>query len=186
MELQIQDLVNSIKKEGIDAANKEAAKIIAEAQAKADEIVKKAKADADRTYDDSKKEIDILRQSASVSAQQARRDAVLSFKSEIENQFKRILAQDVKKTLDTDALVNIIKAAVSGEDVSKLNVEVSKVSDALKAQLADEINKGLEIKPVKDISCGFRVASKDGSGYFDCTDEEIADMLVPFFGNMSV
>ena len=38
MELQIQDLVSSIKKEGIDSANREAAALLAEAQKRADAI----------------------------------------------------------------------------------------------------------------------------------------------------
>ena len=39
MELQIQNLVSSIRKEGIEAANKEAEAIIAEAKKKADKAV---------------------------------------------------------------------------------------------------------------------------------------------------
>ena len=27
-------------------------------------------------------------------------------------------------------------------------------------------------------------AAKDGSGYFDCSDQEIAEMLMPFFRDM--
>ena len=48
MELQIQDLVSSIKKDGIDSANKEAAAILAEANKQADAIVAGAKAEADK------------------------------------------------------------------------------------------------------------------------------------------
>ncbi len=39
MELQIQDLVSSIKKDGIESANREAAQILAEAKAQAEKIV---------------------------------------------------------------------------------------------------------------------------------------------------
>ena len=39
MELQIQDLVSSIRKEGIEAANAEAESIIAEAKKKADYVI---------------------------------------------------------------------------------------------------------------------------------------------------
>ncbi len=186
MELQIKDLVDSIKKDGIEAAKKESDTIIKQAQAKADAIVEKAKAEAAKIFEENRKEIEILRESAAVNAQQARRDAVLSFKSEIENQYKRILSEKVKNTLNDNALAEIIKAAVSDKDVSKLKAEVREVTDSLKAQLAEEIEKGLEIKPVRNINAGFRLSSKDGSGYFDCTDEEIAQMLVPFFGELNI
>ena len=39
MELQIQDLVSSIKKDGIESANREAAQILADAKAQAEKIV---------------------------------------------------------------------------------------------------------------------------------------------------
>ena len=49
------------------------------------------------------------------------------------------------------------------------------------AELARELEAGLEIRPSKKVGAGFRLAAKDGSGYFDCSQEEIARMLDPFF-----
>lgn len=186
MELQIQDLVTSIRKEGLEKAQAEAARIIAEAQAKADEIVCQAKAEAKAVLESAEKEISILRQSAVVTAQQAQRDAALSFKKEIQAVVGSLLQKEVSKQMDGEALGVLIKAAVASEDLSKLAVEVSKVSQALEGQLAQEIRDGLEIRPVKDINAGFRISAKDGSGYFDCTDEEVAMMLAPFVGEMSL
>jgi V/A-type H+-transporting ATPase subunit E len=34
------------------------------------------------------------------------------------------------------------------------------------------------------VGAGFRLAAKDGSGYFDCSEQEIANMLTPFFRDM--
>ena len=31
---------------------------------------------------------------------------------------------------------------------------------------------------------GFRLAAKDGSGYFDCSEQALAEMLMPFFRDM--
>ena len=81
MELQIQNLVSSIRKEGIEAANKEAESIIAEAKKKAEAIVAGAKMEAQQYKDGAEKDIAILRESAAVSAEQAKRDAVLAFKA---------------------------------------------------------------------------------------------------------
>ena len=57
MELQIQDLVSSIRKEGIEAANAEAESIIAEAKKKAESIVSSAKSEAQQYKDTAEKEI---------------------------------------------------------------------------------------------------------------------------------
>ena len=59
MELQIQDLVSSIKKDGIDSANQQAAAILADARKQADAIVAEAKSQADKLRDDAKAEIDV-------------------------------------------------------------------------------------------------------------------------------
>ena len=184
MELQIQDLVSSIRKEGIEAANKEAESIIAEAKKKAEAIVSAAEAEAESIKETNEKEIGILKESAAVSAEQAKRDALLAFKAEVKAEFEKLLSADVRKTLSGEALGKLIRAAVSGEDVSQYAAEVADVSDAVKTELADEIQKGLEIRPTKSVQAGFRLAAKDGSGYFDCSDDEIMQMLMPYFRNL--
>ena len=185
MELQIQDLVSSIRKEGIEAANAEAESIIAEAKKKAESILNGAKAEAQQYKDSAEKEIGILKESAAVSAEQAKRDAVLAFKTEIQGEFEKILSAKIGKELkDGGALGKLIRAAVAGENVADYAAEVSEVSDALKAELADEIKKGLEIRPTKGVQQGFRLATKDGSGYFDCSDDGIMEMLMPYFRDL--
>ncbi|MCR4675794.1 MAG: V-type ATP synthase subunit E [Sphaerochaetaceae bacterium] len=186
MELQINDLVSSIRKEGIEEAKKEASSIISDAQQKAEDIIKSAKEEASKILSDAETKIETLKQSAKAGAKQAERDALLSFRKEVENQFKRILTAQTAKVLKTDALASLIKAAIQGEDVSKLNLEIAEADSAVKSQLADEIKKGLKICPVSDIEAGFRVAAKDGSGFFDCTDEEIAEVLAPFFNELNI
>ena len=184
MELQIQDLVSSIRKEGIEAANAEAESIIAEAKKKAESIVAGAKSEAQQYKDTAEKEISILRESAAVSAEQAKRDAVLAFKTEIQGEFEKILAADIGKELSGEALGKLIRAAVAGENVADYAAEVSEVGDALKKELAEEIKNGLEIRPTKDVQQGFRLAAKDGSGYFDCSDDGIMEMLMPYFRDL--
>lgn len=184
MELQIQDLVSSIRKEGIDAANKEAESIIAEAKGKAEQIVAAAKAEADNVKAAAEKEISILKESASVGAEQAKRDAMLAFKLEVQAAFEKLLSNAVKNSLSDETLGKLMCAALQGEDVSKYDAEVAEVSEALKGQLAEEIKNGLEIKPTRGVQAGFRLAAKDGSGYFDCSDDEIMQMLMPYFRNL--
>ena len=184
MELQIQDLVSSIRKDGIDAANAEAEAIISEAKKKAEMIIADAKAEAKNIQETSEKEINILKESAALSAEQAKRDAMLAFKNEVQAEFEKILSAKIKNNLSDAALGKLIQAVVADEDVQNYSVEVAEVSDSLKAELAEEIKNGLEIKPTKSVRAGFRLAAKDGSGYFDCSDEEIIQMLMPYFRNL--
>lgn len=184
MELQIQDLVSSIRKDGIDAANAEAEAIISEAKKKAEMIIADAKAEAKNIQETSEKEINILKESAALSAEQAKRDAMLAFKNEVQAEFEKILSAKIKNNLSDAALGKLIQAVVADEDVQNYSVEVAEVSDSLKAELAEEIKNGLEIKPTRSVRAGFRLAARDGSGYFDCSDEEIMQMLMPYFRNL--
>lgn len=186
MEIQIQDLVESIKKDGIEEAKKQSEQIIAQANAQAKEIVDNANEQAKKILSDAQKEIDLLKQSAEIGIQQAKRDTLLSLKGELDGQFSRILSNNIKKALDDKALVALISAAVADQDVSKLTAEVASVSEALKAGLAKEIKEGLEIKPVKGMVSGFRISEKDGSGYFDFTEEALCEMIKPFLGDLTV
>ena len=181
MELQIQDLVSSIKKDGIDSANQEAAAILSDARKQAAAIVADAKAEADKLRSDAKAEIEVFKSSAQLNAEQAKRDAVLAFRQEIQREYEKLLSADVGKALDQQALVKLIQAAVQGEDVAAYTVEVGQVTDGLRQELAQELKAGLEIRPSKKVGAGFRLAAKDGSGYFDCSEQEIAEMLMPFF-----
>lgn len=186
MELQIQDLVTSIRKEGVDAANAEADSIIAEARKKADAIISDAKAEAAAAKAGAEKEIGVMKESAAVSAEQAKRDAMLSFKTEVQKEYEKLLKNDIRKELSGAALGKLIRAALAGEDVAQYSAEVAAVSDELKAELADEVRNGLEIKPTRGVNAGFRLAAKDGSGYFDCTDHAIAEMMMPYFRNLEI
>lgn len=58
------------------------------------------------------------------------------------------------------------------------------MTEGLRQELAQELKAGLEIRPSKKVGAGFRLAAKDGSGYFDCSEQEIANMLTPFFRDM--
>ena len=136
-----------------------------------------------RLFDDIVK-INILKESAEVSAEQAKRDAVLAFKTEIQGEFEKILKTNIGKALSGDGLGKLIRAAVAGENVADCVAEVAEVSDALKSELAKEIKDGLEIRPTKGVQTGFRLASKDGSGYFDCSDDGIMEMLMPYFRDL--
>ena len=181
MELQIQELVSSIKKEGIEAARAEAAQIIAEANEQAASIVDAARAEAARIEAKSRQEIKLMEDGARVSAAHAQRDAMLSFRDAVQKEFERLLTANIGKTVQGETLAKLIRAALAEEDPADYAADVAAVSEGLKSELAEELKKGLEIRLSPNVHTGFRLSAKDGSGYFDCSDEELTQMLLPFF-----
>lgn len=186
MELQIKDLISSIKKDGIESANAQADEILTDAKKRSEAILAESKAEAERMVEDARAEIEVFRSSAQLSAEQGKRDAVLAFRQEIQAQLSQILAGKVRQALDAQTMARLLAAAVGEEDPSGYVAEVEEVSDALRQELAEQIRAGLEIRPNKKLRGGFRLAAKDGSGYLDCSDEELTRLLRPFFRDMQL
>ena len=111
---------------------------------------------------------------------------MLAFRQEINGELTKLLAQDTGKALDDKTLASLVLAAVQGEDASAYAAEVAEVTEALRAELAGAVKAGLEIRPSKKVHTGFRLCAKDGSGYIDCSDEELSKLLAPFFRDMHI
>ncbi len=181
MEMQIQDLVSAIKKDGVDAAQKEAEKIIGEAKKTAESILIGAREEADAILKKAENEISAMRKSAETTIEHTKRDAMLFFKKSVQAEFEKILAADVSRAASGDTLAKLMLAALNGEDAAKYTAEVAEVTEGLKSELAEKIREGLTISVNPNVRVGFRLAQKDGTGYFDCSDEELTKMLEPFF-----
>ena len=186
MEMQIQDLVSAIKKEGIDAAQSEADKIIEQANKTAASILSKAQADAQVMIKKAEEHVEILKDRARTTADHAKRDAMLFFKKSVQTEFERLLEADIEKTVDDAVLAKLMIAALNGEDAANYTAEVAAVTEGLKGELAKALGDGLEIKANPNVRTGFKLTEKDGSGYFDCSDEELEKILAPFFPELTV
>lgn len=186
MEQQIQDLIASIRKEGIEEAKKESERIINEAKAAAADIVAKAEAEKDKILDNAKKSISLERQSSEAAIKQAARDVSLSLKKSIEESFQAILSQKVDAALSQDVLVRVLEAVIKAEVTSSdVYVELSeKDFAALNAKLAEtfksQVKNGMEFRTSASLSSGVRVIEKDGSFYVDMSGDECSKLLFPY------
>ena len=143
MEIQIDDLVQSIKRDGIEQARKEADAILVTAKAQANDIIAASKAEAEKNLENARREIE----SSKALILQAQRDAVLSVRKELEAMLERIMADKVAKQLSEQSLAKIVLAAVGDEDPAKYVVEIDEAKASLKSSLAKQLEKGLEIRP---------------------------------------
>ena len=187
MEQQIQDLIASIKKDGIESATNESKKILEEARKEAERIVSEAKKERDKIIADGKKTIEIERESSISSVKQAARDVSLTLRKNLEDKFKKILGQKVSSSLDekviAEAIVAVVKGECNGCDVEVSKEMVDKVNAVLTSQFAQELEKGVTLRSSYSVSGGFKVYSKDGSAYIDLSDEEITKLLYPYLSS---
>ena len=82
-----------------------------------------------------------MKSRAELSADQAKRDAMLSFKAEVRACYEKLLQKDVSSVLSGDSLPALIRAALQGEDISAYSVELASVSEGLQSALAEEIRE---------------------------------------------
>lgn len=187
MEQQIQDLVDSIRKEGVEKAKLDAERIISDAEAKARAIIEEAEKERDKLLENAASAIATEKSSAEASIRQAARDVSLSLKKSIEDRYTVILKAGCGSAMHGEALVSILKEVISGEFTGKA-VEISEedmkaIASDLSEVFASQIRDGLEFRPSSRIASGFRICEKDGSGYIDMTGDVSAELLSPYLSS---
>ena len=185
MEIQLEQLISKIKNEGIKAAEENAEKIIQDAEQKAESIIKDAEKKAAELTAAAQKDALRFENSAKAAVKQAGRDMILTVRKNLTDIFDRLLKAETDKALSANVMEEIIVSTVKKWDKSQagsFTVEIpEKDSDSLHivlaSKLSEEIKNGLDIKAAKNMEKGFLVSSKDGSAYFNFSDEGIAEAL---------
>lgn len=104
MEIQLQELIDRIKKEGADAAEAEAEAIISAAKTEADAIVSEAKAQAKKLRLDAETENARAVRAGEDSIRQAFRNLLISFRESVAKELGVIVGESVSSVYSSDAL----------------------------------------------------------------------------------
>jgi V/A-type H+-transporting ATPase subunit E len=185
MEIQLQELIDKIKKDGIESASEEASRIKAQAETEAGQIVEAARKEAADIVARGKADAERSEKAGVAALEQASRNLVLAFKGEIEALLARIVSARVGTAYGEDALKEIVPAVVknwasTGADALDLILgeeSLGKLRSYFNAALAEEMAKGVELKSDRNLGAGFHIANKDGSAYYDFSAESVAELL---------
>lgn len=186
MEVQLQELVDKIKKDGVAAADEKAAEIIRAAEEKAKNIIEKAEAEAQESVKKAEAEALRFQKAAESSIDQAGRNTLISFRQGLLNELNAIIKAETAKNYDSAVLKNLIPEAVKGwvktgntENLSVIlaDKDLKELESSLSAALKDHITKGMELKADSKIAGGFRIGTKDGAAYYDFSAEAVADLF---------
>ena len=185
MEVQLKELIDKIKEEGVKTAEEQAAAIIGEAEKKAAALLAKAGQDAEKLRAEGKKEAEKYERTGKEALSQAARDVILLVQSKIEKLFEELLKNESDKAFTPVVLQSIIVSLIeswSKTQTSDLAILISKddyakLEESLRKGLAEYIKKGFEIRASDDIDAGFRVSLKDGSAYYNFSSQGIAELL---------
>jgi len=171
MDVQLKELIEKIKIEGVKSAEERAAEIVAGAEKRASQLVEAARREAEQIVGQAKEE--------------AARDLLLNLRGSITRVFTALVEAETTKVYDGKALEEAIVAVMKSWDGSELKElavllpedKLKTLEGGLRARLSDELKKGLEIRPSAAARAGFVVSEKSGNAYYNFTSQAIAEVL---------
>ncbi len=186
MEIQLQELIEQIKKDGVDAAEAQAKAILESAKAEAEKIISDAQGQADKIMADAKSENAKTVKSGEDAIRQAGRNLLISFRESVTRELKAIVSDNVNGVYSSDAFVKLIINAVEcwtakpeAEDMSVIlnSGDLAKLEEALLSELKAKMLGGVTLKANDNFDGGFRIAVNNGAVYYDYSAEAVTDML---------
>ncbi|MDR3342294.1 MAG: V-type ATP synthase subunit E [Treponema sp.] len=185
MDIQLQELIEKIKKDGIESASGEASRLKSQAEGDAKRIVEAAQREADAIVAKGNTDAGRTVKAGVAALEQASRNLVLAFKAEIETLLDKVVSREVAASYDEDALKTTLPqllqawAARGGDalDVILGEADLKKLQFYFDGKLAAELTGGVELKSDRNLGAGFRIANKDGSAYYDFSAESVAELL---------
>jgi len=189
MDVQLQELIDKIKKDGVTAAEAKAAEIIESANKKAESIIAAAQEKSSEIIKKSKAETERMEKASEEAITQAGRNMLLSFKDSLIKELDSLILSETtaaeSKTVLEKLVPETVKAWAKNADASELSVllnekALKELEKSLTASLKAEISKGLEIKPDKTLSAGFRIGVTHGAAFYDYSAESLAEMFAAY------
>ena len=186
MEIQLQELIDQIKKDGVEAAATEAEAVLKAAKAEAEKIISDAKAEAEKYLANAKNENDRMVKSSEDAIRQAGRNLLISFRESVAKEADAIIAGNVTAVYSADAFAQLVMKAVEGwaakpdaEDITVIlnSEDLKSLEDILLAGLKEKMIEGVTFKANDNFDGGFRIAVNNGGAYYDYSAEAVVEML---------
>lgn len=191
MEVQLRELIDQIKKDGVEAAESQADAIVASAKEEADKIIADAKAQADKILQNAKAENERFVKSGEDALRQAGRNLLISFRESVAKELNAITGESVAAAYSSEAFAGLILKAVenwaanpNADDISLIlnTADVKALEETALAGLKDKIGKGVTLTPNDTFDGGFRIAVNNGAAYYDYSAQAVVDMLSGYLG----
>ncbi len=188
--INLNNLIQQIQSEGIQAAEKKSDEIIQKTKEKASLIIADAKKKAQAILQETEEEIRKRERISNKAIELAARDLALNIHQSLIRQFESLIKKECRQSMSgnhlKDLLAKFIEAWTKNRD-QDLNLEIfcsEGERDALfenfLSRFQEELQEGIELKFHPDIEAGFRIGFKEENLYYDFTDKTIADALAEY------
>lgn len=186
MEIELKELIDQIKKDGVEAAETEAETIIRSAEEKAKKIVADAQAEADKIMLNAKAENERMVKSGEDALRQAGRNLLISFRESVTKELSSILEKNITAVYSSEAMaqiiINVVESWAKKPDTDKVEVilssdDLKKLEDTLLAGFKEKALEGITLKSSNSFDSGFRICANKGHAYYDYSAESVVEML---------
>jgi V/A-type H+-transporting ATPase subunit E len=189
MENKLQELTQKLYNEGVEKANEEADKILAEAKSEADKLKQDAEKDAQKIIADAEQKSAEIKKNVDAELNLAAKQTIRTVKQQITDMIvSKVINEPVKKAFDDVKFVKeIIETVVKNWDPQKnetIDLSVLLPADLEKefakffnAKSGKELNANLELSFSDTIKGGFKVGPADGSYKISFSEEDFENFF---------
>ncbi len=186
MEIQLQELIDQIKKDGVETAEAEANAIISNAKTEAERIIADAKTEAEKILAKAKSDNGRMVKVSEDAIRQAGRNLLISFRESVTRELNIIVNNGVTDVYSSSAFAQLIIKAVEAwskntdaENISLLlnQEDLKALEDNLLSALKEKMLAGVTLKANDNFDGGFRIALNDSGAYYDYSAEAVVEML---------
>ncbi len=199
----VEALIERLRDEGVDEGRSKAQRIISEAETRASWMISQAREEAERITRRAKEEARRSQKGAEEAMLIAARDALLSVKAELTQQFagkiRRLVSETVSKEKILEQMVLelvgrtrnevgdegkvevILPRDVVGVDELRRNISDLKegpLSNFIRAQARDMVRDGISFGVSETEEGGLRLKLEGGEVELDITDHAVAELLL--------
>lgn len=190
MSEELQGLLNKIQAEGLEKAETERARLVAEAKAQAETIIAEAKAQADKIRQDAEADAEASRKKADAAVRQAARDVIISLKDDLQEKLRTVVREAAAQAMTPEAMAGLIaqiasqfaKNAASGAEIILSTREREDAAQKLIGCLPDVLKKNSSVRLGRGFAAGFKLGFNDSEVFLDFSDEALADVICEFVG----
>ena len=189
MENKLQELTQKLYNEGVEKANAEADKILADAKSEAEKIKQDAEKEAKKIIADAEQKTVEIKKNVDSELSLAAKQSVRSVKQKITDMIvSKVIDEPVKKAFDDEKFVKeIIETVVKNWNPQKnetIDLAVLLPADMEKefskfftAKTGKELNANLELSFSDSVKGGFKIGPADGSYKISFTEEDFENFF---------
>ena len=190
MSEELQGLLNKIQAEGLEKAENERARLVAEAKAQAESIIADAKAQAEKIRKDAEADAEASRKKADAAVKQAARDVIISLKDDLQEKLRAVVREATAQAMTPEAMAGLIakiaeqfaQKAEAGSEIILSKQEREEAAQKLIGCLPDVLKKNASIQLGRGFAAGFKVGFNNSEVFCDFSDEALTDVICEFVG----